>query len=71
MKKAKKNLKKNFIGLMKSLGEIVAKSVILTQLKIDRYILFRYFGVETPLYKLWWRCRVENIQRALDAQNHR
>lgn len=36
--------------------------------KFDRFVLKRYLGIETPLYKVWWRRRSESIQRELDYE---
>lgn len=44
------------------------KKIVLSMLKFDRFVVKRYFGVETPLYKLWWHNHVAYIQHKLDAQ---
>lgn len=30
-------------------------------LRFDRYVLKRYFNIETPLYRCWWRAHVKKI----------
>lgn len=40
--------------------------VVRTLVKLDRFVVKRYLGIETPLYKLWWANHSEAIQRKLD-----
>lgn len=35
-------------------------------LRFDRFVLKRYFNLETPLYKFWWRAHMERLQSELD-----
>lgn len=35
-------------------------------LKFDRYVLKRYFGIETPAYKTWWCKHAEETQQKLN-----
>lgn len=46
---------------------LLAKALMLC---FDRYILKRYLGIETPLYKAWWRRRSEYFQRRLNKLNN-
>lgn len=34
----------------------------------DRKVIKRYLGIETPIYKLWWKCNVENLQNQINNQ---
>lgn len=38
--------------------------------KFSRYVLKRYFGIETPIYRKWHDRRAKKIQLALDAQHN-
>ena len=40
--------------------------VIKTLLWIAKHIWKRYFGIETPVYKLWWKSHAANMQKKLD-----
>lgn len=33
---------------------------------VARNIWKRYFGIETPVYKLWWKEHVKSMQKRLD-----
>lgn len=33
---------------------------------VDRFIVKRYFNLETPIYKIWWRNHAVCMQRKLD-----
>ena len=35
----------------------------------DRRVIKRYLGVETPLYKAWWREHCEIMQVLLDSKS--
>lgn len=51
------------------LGKLLAwcvKKSIRFCLWIDRFIVKRYFNLETPIYKLWWRNHALAIQKKLD-----
>lgn len=45
---------------------IVIRVIVRSMLKFDRYILKRYFNIETPLYKFWWNNHTEAMQRKLN-----
>lgn len=51
--------------LGKLLGWCIKKSIRFC-LWIDRFIVKRYFNLETPIYKLWWRNHALAIQKKLD-----
>lgn len=34
----------------------------------DRKVVKRYLGLETPMYKLWWKCNMENLQNKINNQ---
>lgn len=40
--------------------------VIRGMLRFDRYVLKRYFNIETPLYRCWWKAHVKKIQQQID-----
>lgn len=33
---------------------------------IDRFIVKRYFNLETPIYKMWWKSHALCLQKKLD-----
>ncbi len=37
-------------------------------LAIDRNLWKKYFGIETPLYKRWWKQHVIKTQRAIQEE---
>lgn len=49
------------------LFEIFKKS-ILAIATFDRKVVKRYTGIETPVYKLWWKHNVKNIQNQINNQ---
>lgn len=51
---------------MKNLTATILRPI----LRFDRYILKRFFGIETPLYKMWWKKRSIWNQISLDAQQN-
>lgn len=56
-------------AILRVVGNGVAEcgaAVLRGVLKFDRKVLKRYFGIETPLYKFWWRKYAENMQKKLD-----
>lgn len=52
--------------LLGRLLEWCIKKSIRFCLWIDRFIVKRYFNLETPIYKLWWRNHALAIQKKLD-----
>lgn len=55
--------------ILRVVGKTVAEccaAVLRGVLKFDRKVLKRHFGIETPLYKFWWRKYAENMQKKLD-----
>jgi len=52
--------------LLGKLLEWCIKKSIRFCLWIDRFIVKRYFNMETPIYKLWWRNHALAIQKKLD-----
>lgn len=52
--------------LLGKLLEWCVKKSIRFCLWIDRFIVKRYFNLETPIYKLWWRNHALAIQKKLD-----
>lgn len=52
--------------LLGKLLEWCIKKSIRFCLWIDRFIVKRYFNLETPIYKLWWRNHALAIQKKLD-----
>ena len=52
--------------LLGKLIEWCIKKSIRFCLWIDRFIVKRYFNLETPIYKLWWRNHALAIQKKLD-----
>ena len=52
--------------LLGKLLEWCIKKSIRCCLWIDRFIVKRYFNLETPIYKLWWRNHALAIQKKLD-----
>ena len=45
------------------------KQIILGMLWFDKRVMKRYFGIETPLYKRWWKIHCEEMQLQLDLTN--
>lgn len=52
--------------LLGKLLEWCIKKTIRFCLWVDRFIVKRYFNLETPIYKLWWRNHSLAIQKKLD-----
>lgn len=55
--------------LLCQLGNLLSwsiKHILRLCLRIDRYVIKRYFGLETPFYKIWWRNHAVVMQRKLD-----
>lgn len=52
-------------GLVKFIG-FMLRSI----LKFDKKVLKRYFNIETPLYKWWWKEHSASIQRKLDKRRN-
>jgi hypothetical protein len=46
----------------------VLKTVVRSTLKFDRYVVKKYVGIETPLYKLWWAYNVQHTQKLINRQ---
>lgn len=44
----------------------VLRTVIKTLLWVAKHVWKRYFGIETPVYKLWWKAHSERMQEKLD-----
>lgn len=46
----------------------VLRFVVRAMVKFDRFVVKRYFNIETPLYKLWWSNHVVLIQKKLEDE---
>lgn len=44
----------------------ICRVILKSLLWVARNIWKRYLGIETPVYKLWWKAHAENIQKQLD-----
>ncbi len=56
---------------MKKIEKIVyttLRFVVRSILKFDRYVIKAYTGIETPLYKMWWRQRAAETRRLLKEE---
>lgn len=51
------------------MGQAILKCAVRSILRFDRYVIKAYTGIETPLYKLWWRERATQTQRMLDDEH--
>lgn len=40
--------------------------ILRSLLWVARNVWKRYLGIETPVYKLWWKAHAENMQKKLD-----
>lgn len=47
---------------------VIVKNMLKGILRFDRYVLKRYFNIETPVYKYWWKCNVKYVQRKINNQ---
>lgn len=45
---------------------IIIRKVVRSWLYFDKQVIKRYIGVETPLYKIWWKNNVRLTQRRLN-----
>lgn len=43
-------------------------AVVRSVLRFDRRVIKAYTGIETPLYKLWWRQRAAETRRLLNEE---
>ena len=48
----------------------IFKGILRLIIGIDRHIIKRYLGIETPLYKAWWACYSQHIQKKLDKEHN-
>lgn len=44
----------------------VLRIIIKSLLWIAKHFWKRYFGIETPVYKLWWKAHAVSMQKKLD-----
>lgn len=44
----------------------ICRAILMSLLWVAKNIWKRYFGIETPVYKLWWKTHAENMQKKLD-----
>lgn len=51
---------------MKNVINKIGTSIVRFMLRVDRYVIKRYLGIETPLYKAWWANHSQCIQKQLD-----
>ena len=56
-------------GRIEGLCYWIAKKTVRSMFWVDRYIIKRYLGLETPLYKIWWRDYSERIQDELNLEH--
>lgn len=54
-------------ALSEALSSLLAILAILA-IRFDRKVLKRYLNIETPLYRLWHRSNVSNVQNMLNRQ---
>ncbi len=58
--------------LLCQLGNLLVwciKKIILFCLLVDRKVVKRYLGLETPIYKWWWASHAIAMQKKLDKQH--
>lgn len=44
---------------------VIVRFILNVLLWVSRHILKRYFGIETPLYRLWWREHKKYMQKCI------
>lgn len=44
----------------------ICRIIMRTLLWIAKHIWKRYFGIETPVYRLWWKAHAKSMQKKLD-----
>jgi len=45
---------------------VILRIIIKSLLWIAKHFWKRYFGIETPVYKLWWKTHATAMQKKLD-----
>lgn len=70
MKKDKKSLKSTFIQFMSELFWVIVELIVRSLVWMARFVWKRYFGIETPCYKLWHRQHAEYMQKKLDREHN-
>ena len=58
------------LGVIGHVMYISFKFIVRVLLTIDRKVLKRHFGLETPLYKIWWESYTESMQKKLEASRN-
>ena len=66
----KKNNQKSTSYISKLTHDIliaILRIIIKSLLWIAKHFWKRYFGIETPVYKLWWSSHARMMQKKLDS----
>lgn len=51
---------------------VICRIIVKSLLWVAKHFWKRYFNIETPIYKLWWKTHAERMQEKLNLihQNH-
>lgn len=59
-------LKSRILSLTGDILMVICRVIVRSLLWIAKHFWKRYFGLETPLYRLWWKAYAKSMQRKLD-----
>lgn len=65
----KKSLKSTFAQFMTELFWVIVELIVRSLVWVARFVWKRYFGIETPLYKVWHAHHAKRMQKALDREH--
>lgn len=63
-----KSFLKYVVELLGGILMWMLKKLIRSIAWFDRKVVKRYLGFETPIYKFWWKCNMENLQNKINNQ---
>ncbi len=59
-------LKSRILSLTGDILMVICRVIVRSLLWIAKHFWKRYFGIETPVYKLWWKAHTTAMQKKLD-----
>lgn len=59
-------LKSRILSLIGDILMVICCVIVRSLLWIAKHFWKRYFNIETPVYKLWWKAHAVSMQKKLD-----
>lgn len=59
-------LTQRILSIMGKLLMVLCRVIVKSLLWIAKHFWKRYFDIETPIYRLWWKAHAKSMQKKLD-----